>query len=191
VKEAMEMRLKAVSRWEIGEPENESRMELSIQGFDVVIQTEEQRARHSKFGPTIISLPTPPLISALRKNSVSHYLSGRSLSRDAMSKLSFGRTKLLAKLQSEIHGRASFAISCLVLVMIGCSLGMLFRTSNFLSAFAVSFIPAMFSVALIVTGQQVCSHARNSAALGLTFIWGGNALVLLLAMGLIAKLQRT
>ena len=75
--------------------------------------------------------------------------------------------------------------------MVGCALGMLFRTSNFLTAFAVSFIPAMFSVALIVTGQQVCSHARNSAALGLTFIWGGNALVLLLAAGLIAKLQKT
>ena len=71
------------------------------------------------------------------------------------------------------------------------ALGMMFRSSNFLSAFAVSFIPAMFSIALIVTGQQICARATNSMMLGLAFIWGGNALVLGLAMGLIGKLQRT
>jgi len=68
---------------------------------------------------------------------------------------------------------------------------MMFRSSNFLSAFAVSFIPAMFSIALIVTGQQVCSHATNSMAMGLAFIWSGNAAVLVLAVGLLWKLQRT
>ena len=109
---------------------------------------------------------------------------------ETREKLRTGRTKLLAKIQAEIHGRASFAIRCFVLVMVGCALGMLFRTSNFLNAFAVSFIPAMFSIALIVTGQQVCSHARNSTAMGLSFIWGGNAIVLILAMCLIARLQR-
>jgi lipopolysaccharide export LptBFGC system permease protein LptF len=97
----------------------------------------------------------------------------------------------MGRLQSEIHSRASFAISCLVLVLVGCALGMMFRSSNFLSAFAVSFIPAMFSIALIVTGQQICSRATNSATLGLAFIWGGNAAVLALALGLITKLQRT
>ena len=56
-----------------------------------------------------------------------------------------GRNKLMGRLQSEIHSRASFAISCLVLVLVGCALGMMFRSSNFLSAFAVSFVPAMFS----------------------------------------------
>ncbi len=191
VREAMEMRVRAIPRWEIGDDDSEQSMDVSVEGFDVVIQTEEERARHTKFGPSMIGITMPTEIAAIRKNSVAHYLNSKAISADAMEKLSVGRNKLLSKLQAEIHSRASFAISCLVLVMVGCALGMLFRTSNFLTAFAVSFIPAMFSVALIVTGQQVCSHARNSAALGLTFIWGGNALVLLLACALIAKLQRT
>lgn len=191
MKEAMEMQVKAIARWDAIDSEAEPTMDLEIEGFDVVIQVVEEQARHKKFGQKFVDLPMPADVAALRKNTVSHYLTGKILSPDAASKLSIGRTKLLAKLQAEIHGRASFAISCLVLVLVGCALGMLFRSSNFLSAFAVSFIPAMFSIALIVTGQQVCSHARNSAALGLTFIWGGNALVLFLACGLIAKLQRT
>ena len=191
VKEAMEMRLKATPRWDADDPEADAVMDLNIEGFDVVIQTEEEQARHKKFGQPVFGLPLPPNVAALQKNTVSHYLDNKSRKVDVTSKLATGRIKLLAKLQAEIHSRASFAISCLVLVMVGCALGMLFRSSNFLSAFAVSFIPAMFSVALIVTGQQICSHARNSAVLGLTFIWGGNALVLLLAAGLIAKLQRT
>ncbi len=190
-REATEMRVRAIPRWDIDDDRSDPTIDVSLEGFDVVIQTEEERARHNKFGPSILSVAMPPEIAAVRRNSVTHYLNSKALSADAMDKLATGRMKLLAKLQAEIHSRASFAISCLVLVMVGCALGMLFRTSNFLTAFAVSFIPAMFSVALIVTGQQVCSHARNSAALGLTFIWGGNALVLLLACGLIAKLQRT
>ena len=133
----------------------------------------------------------PPELKALRRNTVNYYLHDRALSPRTLADLTKGRNRVLGKLQSEIHSRASFSISCLVLVLVGCALGMLFRTSNFLTAFAVSFIPAMFSIALIVTGQQICSHATNSAALGLAFIWGGNAGVLVLALGLLGKLQRT
>ena len=57
---------------------------------------------------------------------------------------------------SESNSRASFAVSCLILVMVGCSLGMMFRSGNFLTAFAVSFIPALLCITLIVAGQQTC-----------------------------------
>src|SRR2546423_8530263 len=110
--------------------------------------------------------------------------------RRERQELERGRDKLLGKLLSEIHSRASFAISCLVLVLTGCALGMMFRSSNFLSAFAVSFIPAILCIVLIVTGQQVCNHASKGMGLGLAFIWSGNAIVLALAVTLIGKLQR-
>ena len=48
----------------------------------------------------------------------------------------------------------AFAISCLILVMVGCALGMMFRSGNFLTAFAVSFIPALLSITLIIAGQR-------------------------------------
>jgi lipopolysaccharide export LptBFGC system permease protein LptF len=196
--EAMEMRVRASPQWEPGDTVDSTAapatIDLTVDGFDVVIRVEEEEARHKKFGPQIIEdMAMPADVAALRKNSVDYYIRhGQSLmSRRDRLDLEQGRDKLLGKLLSEIHSRASFAISCLVLVLVGCALGMMFRSSNFLSAFAVSFIPAMFSIALIVTGQQVCSHARNSMALGLAFIWSGNAAVLLLSVGLLWRLQRT
>jgi lipopolysaccharide export LptBFGC system permease protein LptF len=197
LREAVEMHLRAIARWEPRaegeEKEAEPTIDLDVTGFDVISRSEDDptQARHKKFEQMLVDLPMPADVAAMRKNTVQHYLAPRMMSKKASEELKHGYLKLLGKLQSEIHSRASFAISCLVLVLVGCALGMMFQSSNFLSAFAVSFIPAMFCIALIVTGQQVCSHATNSMALGLGFIWAGNATVLCLALGLMWKLQRT
>lgn len=98
---------------------------------------------------------------------------------------------------SETHARASFAVSCWILVMVGCALGMMFRSGNFLSAFAVSVVPALVCIALIVTGQQTCENVPRDLArygnpinLGLALIWSGNAAILILATVLLGRLQR-
>ena len=100
---------------------------------------------------------------------------------------------------SEIHARLSFAVSCLILVLVGGSLGMLFRSGNFLAAFAVSVVPAIVSIVLIVTGQHVAENVpwnagvdfSNPLYLGIALIWTGNLAVLLLGLGLVWKLGRT
>lgn len=99
--------------------------------------------------------------------------------------------------RSELHARASFAVSCLILVMIGCPLGVMSRSGNFLTAFAVSVVPAMVCIVLIVTGQHTCENvpdmptaANNPLHLGLSLIWTGNAIVLGLAGVLTWRLQR-
>jgi lipopolysaccharide export LptBFGC system permease protein LptF len=192
IDQAMELRVQAKAIWDTGDVDTKPTFDVTIDGFDVVIQTgdEEQAARHKKFSNPYFDVPMPPDLQTLRNNTVNYYLKIRHPSK-AMNDLRADQTKLLSKLESEIHSRASFAVSCLVLVMIGCALGMLFRSSNFLSAFAVSFVPAMLCIVLIVTGQQVCNHAINSMTLGLAFIWSGNVLVTGLATGLLWKLQRT
>jgi lipopolysaccharide export LptBFGC system permease protein LptF len=113
------------------------------------------------------------------------------------------REEVLAnnEVRAELHGRASFAVSCLILVMVGCVLGMMFKSGNFLTAFAVSFAPALLCIALVVAGQQTASHVpevigRNflqhdrPLGLGLGVIWSGNMMVLGLATALIARLRR-
>ena len=60
--------------------------------------------------------------------------------------------------RSKLHSRASFAMSCLILVMVGCALGMMFRSGNFLNAFALSVVPALISIALIITGQHTAEN---------------------------------
>ena len=92
---------------------------------------------------------------------------------------------------------ASFAVSCLILVMVGCTLGMIFRSGNFLTAFAVSFIPALMSITLIIAGQRTagtiptmiskCTATRFSSA---WLIWCGNVINLCIAGVLMYRLHR-
>ena len=103
--------------------------------------------------------------------------------------------------RGELHGRASFAMACLILVLVGTALGMMFRSGSFLTAFAVSFIPAMLCIALVVAGQQTADHVpleigpkfllhNRPLQLGIALIWSGNAMVLVLATALVMRLRR-
>jgi len=108
------------------------------------------------------------------------------------------KTSLFNAIIAESNGRASFAISCLILVMAGCALGMMFKSGNFLTAFAVSFIPALLSITLIIAGQRTAAHlpthfnpANNSPLqAGLVLVWIGNAINLVLASTLLWRLGR-
>ena len=100
---------------------------------------------------------------------------------------------------SEMHARMAFALSCLILVLVGCSLGMMFRSGNFLTAFAVSFVPALLSITLIIAGQQTCGNIpwqrgpnwENPLGMGVALIWSGNVVNFVLASGLLWRLWRT
>ena len=103
---------------------------------------------------------------------------------------------------AESNSRVSFAISCLVLVMVGCALGLMFRSGNFLSAFALSFIPALLTITLIVAGQRLsgnlpeeikgnlAKYPNSPLQLGLSLIWTGNCVNFLLAVVLLGRLQK-
>ena len=69
-------------------------------------------------------------------------------------------------------------------------MGMMFRTGNFLSAFALSVMPALLCIALIVTGQHVAEADPKNLALGLSIVWSGNVLVLLIGAVLFGNLRR-
>ena len=98
--------------------------------------------------------------------------------------------KLIASIRSEMHARISFAVSCAFLVFLGCALGMISKSGNFLSAFAISVIPAMFCIALIVTGQHTCENTPKNTGLGLWLIWSGNIATAILGGTLMYRLQR-
>jgi hypothetical protein len=100
---------------------------------------------------------------------------------------------------AEIHARVSFATSCLVLPIVGGLLGLMFRSGNFLTAFAVCVVPALISISMIVMGQTNAENVpvklpdggfSNPMPLALTMIWGGNALVALAATAALWRLRR-
>ena len=111
------------------------------------------------------------------------------------------RAKLLVQsngVKSEIHARLSFSLSCLLLPIAGGLLGMFFRSGNFLTAFAVSVIPAVLSIVLVVVGQQVAESLPgyieadfdNPMGAGIALIWSGNIAIAMLTGTLLWKLRR-
>jgi hypothetical protein len=137
---------------------------------------------------------------AMAGRGIAYYESPAGRSLGDQTRLTHDRTQLVNMIIAESNSRASFAVSCLILVMLGSALGMMFRSGNFLTAFAVSFIPALLSITLIVAGQRMAGnvpfvvpnthHPNNSLQMGLALIWSGNAINMVLAVGFLWKLGR-
>jgi hypothetical protein len=147
------------------------------------------------------TVPMTQEIERIGHRTVGDYVARHS---DPADRQRIGRQvlELSNDILAESNSRVSFAISCLVLVMVGCALGMMFRSGNFLSAFAVSFVPALVTITLIVAGQRIAGNVPDDLKadvtkwsnpplqLGLSLIWAGNSMNFLLAAVLLGRLQK-
>jgi len=170
-------------------------MYVTMELFDVTSNVASPRAQFQQsfataMPPDIASIPgqrTPQDYTRMRGNL-------SSLQKDMRRSL----VVISNNVTGELHARVSFALSCLILVMVGCALGMMFKSGNFLTAFAVSVAPALMCIALIITGQHTCENVprdvtvnfKNTLDLGLGLIWSGNVAVAILAVVLLTRLQR-
>ncbi|HVT87850.1 MAG TPA: LptF/LptG family permease [Tepidisphaeraceae bacterium] len=144
-----------------------------------------------------LTVPMPPAIAALNDRPVRSYLNNSGDS-EVWRNLLHALRKINNGVISELHSRMSFATSCFILVMVGCALGMMFRSGNFLSAFAVSVIPALLTIALIVAGQQTATNVpwttelvyHDPLPLGILLVWIGNGVNFLVAFVLLWRLNR-
>ncbi|MDB5173711.1 MAG: lipopolysaccharide transporter permease LptF [Phycisphaerales bacterium] len=141
-------------------------------------------------------MPMDERTKAVASQSLAYFESREAAPFGNQPFLAHEKTVLLNNIVAESNGRASFAVSCLILVILGAALGMMFRSGNFLTAFAVSFIPALLSITLIVAGERTASHvsfkpdASNPLQLSLMLIWTGNAVNLVIATVLMWRLQK-
>jgi lipopolysaccharide export LptBFGC system permease protein LptF len=143
-------------------------------------------------------LKMPPDIAALpAARNATYYARAKSVLPDQQKQLLRAIYIVTNRARSELHSRVSFAVSCLILVMVGCALCLMFRSGNFLTAFALSVVPALITIALIIAGQQTAdnvpwdvTHYHNSLHLGLALIWSGNIAVAAIAAVLLVRLQR-
>ncbi len=168
-------------------------MDLKDALMDAGRDTQTPQARFTRH----FAVAMPPDISAMKSRAVDQYLQGGGHSDVDRNKLLFALEDLVNHTRSEMHARAAFVISCLLLVLVGASLGMMFKSGNFLTAFAVSVIPAMLSVVLIVTGQHTAESTplwigpnNNPLMTGLTLMWSGNVVIAICAFALLWRLQR-
>jgi lipopolysaccharide export LptBFGC system permease protein LptF len=144
-----------------------------------------------------IYVPMSPDVAAVANQTLQKYLDGPDVPMNAPATLRHEIVQLTNYIYSEMHGRVSFAVSCLILVAAGAALGLMFKSGNFLSAFAVSVVPALLAIALVATGQHVVegvpgnvTQANDPIHLGIAIIWSGNVAALAVAVTLLGRLQR-
>jgi hypothetical protein len=176
----------------------ERRMNVELEFADATVSAGSVTTPRTRFERTF-SVPMPQELRSLENRRVDDYAVGTGLaSAERVLTLERQWLKLTNSITSEIHARASFSIACFVLVAMGCALGMMFRSGNFLSAFALSVLPAMLTILLIISGQHTCENVpwdlknfkQNQLQFGLMMIWSGNLVIFLLGLVLHVRLYR-
>lgn len=175
-------------------------LRVRVELFDTLNKAGNEEVTRGSW-PQTFDVPMPADVKAIGSHGLGYV---DRLAHGSVERQSVGRILLVLSNQilAESHSRVSFAISCLVLVMVGCALGLMFRSGNFLSAFAVSFIPALVTITLIVAGQRVsgsvpdplktdiAQYVDTPLQLGLALIWAGNCVNFVLAVVLLGRLQK-
>jgi hypothetical protein len=180
-------------------PDNVNRT-LTIQAnlIDSAVRTGGDVVPHSDF-PRQFVVPMPTDIYRLRTRTAAFYADSPKASPDEQQHLKRELMKLRNSIIGELHARVSFSLSCVILVMVGCALGMMFKRGDFLSAFALSVVPALMCIMLIVTGQhtaesvpmELTAATGDPLKLGLAIMWSGNVAVAVMAAVLLSQLRRT
>jgi lipopolysaccharide export LptBFGC system permease protein LptF len=92
---------------------------------------------------------------------------------------------------AELHVRVAYGASCFLMVAMGAALGLMFRGGQFISAFALSAVPAAAVIIMLLMGKaMVRNPAAGNDVLGLACIWGGIAALLVANLVIYARLAR-
>jgi lipopolysaccharide export LptBFGC system permease protein LptF len=189
------------ARIQVHASDEPDRMQVNIEFENVVRRLGSAESINTASYPVNLDVPANASIKKIAARGVNFYA---RIDPEKLDRQRIGRELLALSNQilAESNSRVSFAISCLVLVMMGCALGMMFRSGNFLSAFAISVVPALLTITLIVAGQRVsgnvpdqlktdiAKYVNSPLRMGLGLIWAGNCGNFVLAVVLLGRLQR-
>lgn len=199
VTEASEARLRVWARRATGQYDVSLRLDKPVTRVESAAGGEAGLVNAKSADSISFKVRMPDSMRRLDERPLAHYRSPAAFGAGNQRALERQLIVLNNDIVSEMHARMAFALSCLILVLVGCSLGMMFRSGNFLTAFAISFIPALLSITLIIAGQQTCGNIpwqrgpswENPLNMGVALIWSGNVANLALASGLLWRLWRT
>jgi hypothetical protein len=199
VTEAREARLRVWARRALGQFDVSLKLDKPLTRMQGAAGDEAGLVNAKNVDPRAFKVPIPQSLRNLETRPLGYYRSRAAEGAGNQKALERQLIVLNNDIVSEMHGRMAFALSCLILVLVGCSLGMMFRSGNFLTAFAISFVPALLSITLIIAGQQTCGNIpwnrgpgwENPLRMGVALIWSGNVANFALAGGLLWRLWRT
>jgi lipopolysaccharide export LptBFGC system permease protein LptF len=178
--------------------EDTGNLRIDVDLIDAISKNSDEATAHSSYARDFVIQMPGYLKDIATQRNAAYYAKDTTADPDEQMRLNKELIRLKNSAISEAHARVSFALSCFILVMVGCALGMMFRSGNFLSAFALSVAPALMSIVLVVTGQHVCEnipyilpkHFDDPLQMGLVLIWSGNVAVLVIGVCLLWRLSR-
>ena len=159
------------------------------------------------------TVPMPDDLASLASLTAQEHLNGLAETRGGTrptpkeaAELLTKRAEQDAELIGELHARAASIAACLFLPPIGAGLGLLFRSGNFLGAFAVSLAPAALCVLVVLVGQKAAEDVAEvtpevaasapaefrpgPSPLRLALIWSGDAAVVSAGAVLLWRVRR-
>ncbi len=92
--------------------------------------------------------------------------------QQSREKLQSDASKWVRKVAATLHFRFGLSSCGIVVIVMGAALGLCFRGSRALSAFAVALIPLFAMLALMLTGRAL-TEGEATAAIGPFVTWGG------------------
>ena len=151
---------------------------VSMIGARVVSDTSDVGAGHEEYSRAQFAVPKD-IVDEAQRGALDDLIANPSkygLSADVTQRIT-GLTenvipKLLRRVRAEMHWRIAYGVCCLLMVMIGAAMGMIFRGGQVLAAMAISAVPAALVIILLLMGKQLISGGHES---GVGVIWGGVA----------------
>ena len=99
--------------------------------------------------------------------------------------------KTFAEIEAEMHSRLVFGVGCIPMIMIGIGLGIILKGGHLLSAFGVSCIPAAVLMVAILAGKNITKNLGAQSISGTSLMWAGFGVLVLLAVAIYYRLQRS
>lgn len=98
--------------------------------------------------------------------------------------------RLMDKVRAEMNMRAAYGISCFLMVVLGASLGMIFKGGQVIVAFAITAIPATLVIITMLLGKQMVNNQDVPPSVGFMVIWLGVVALLVADVVVYAFLRR-
>lgn len=154
-------------------------IQLEAEDCKIVIDQQSYERMKTTLGPielppdlieSVINMPNEKLMTAF------DHITGDDPLAEKRKKVIELRGHIVRKIASTISERAAFSASVFVLVILGAVLGIVYRGSQAIIAFGISFIPALVAIITIVMGKQLAQNV-STHMLGFFVMWAGIAVV--------------
>jgi len=159
---------------------------LVLKNAELTYRNDPRKSRLLNYSLPAIVLPDKIVREAVNLSLKDNVLQnniplGRKAASDKLlnlcKKVGQACESLAAEIRADRHSRLAFGVSCVVLVLMGAALGIIFRTGHLLTAFGWSFIPAVLCMLTISTGKHIAEQNPGNITNGIVFLWSGIAVV--------------